>query len=278
MGCKSNPNSNKANSSERFLEEYIPSDMLGHAGVFSPNGQKYYLTLSDKSFQNFDVWVSSYQNGNWSTPIPAFFNSEYDEHGVGFSTDGATIYFSSTRPTNQIGIADTWHIWTSHKTAEGWSEPEFVHIPTFEQKLISHPTLTTNNRMYFHSGNTDYSELGLYYSDWSDNEWQTPEKVKFGQEPSDLCITPFVSPDESYLLFGKIENEKEVLYLSYRSNDEWLKPQPLNDSINLNNKSNPFVNYHDSRLYYAVGTFTENGMPSYWLINRIDLNAVLNVK
>ena len=39
-------------------------------------------------------------DGIWSSPKEAFFNSDYSEHGMSFSPDGNTMYFSSTRPTN----------------------------------------------------------------------------------------------------------------------------------------------------------------------------------
>lgn len=275
--CCTSSNPTDLNTPEAFLYEQIPNDQLAHGGAFSPDGQQFYLTLSDKSFQNFDVVVFNQNEGKWEDPQPAFFNTSYEEHGVCFSTDGKTLYFSSTRPTGIEGISETWHIWCAKKIDNQWTEPEFVNLPAMENKLVSHPSLTQSNRMYFHAGELDYSDLTLYYADKKNGQWLTPKPIEIESDSAALFITPFIAPDESYLVFGKVDKNKEYLVISYNSNNQWQTPKTLNDSIQMNNRSNPFVNLTDNNLYYAVGAFTPEGVPNNWHIKRMSFKGALKI-
>lgn len=138
-----------------FKQKIIPKNKLIHKGTFSPNLEEYYYTISDKNYEQFNVYVIKKYNGKWSEPNNAFFDSKYNEHGMSFSPDGNSIYFSSTRPVNIDGIPSTWHIWKSDKTNGKWDKPKFVDIPNLRNKLVSHPTITTSGTIYFHSSNLD---------------------------------------------------------------------------------------------------------------------------
>ena len=153
-----------------FKQDLIPKNKLIHKGIFSPDLQKYYYTISDKNFEQFEIFVIEKNHENWSAPKKAFFNSKYNEHGMSFSPNGNTLYFSSTRPVNIDGIVQTWHIWKSDKINGKWTEPVFVDIPNLRDKLVSHPTITNSETLYFHTSNLDYSDMDIYHSKKS--EWK----------------------------------------------------------------------------------------------------------
>lgn len=276
IACTPQSDQIKLNTPQEFLSSLIPDGQLAHGGVFSPDGQQYYLTLSDKSFQNFDVLIATQNQGKWMESESAFFNTPYDEHGVSFSANGQTLYFSSTKPTGIENMADTWHIWSVKKEGDHWGKPEFINLPTMENKLVSHPSFTQSNRMYFHAGGVDYSDLAIYYTDQKDGNWQTPTRVQFESDSGAICFTPFIAPDESYLLFGIMVQQKEKLFISYQSIDGWQEPKLLIDSIQINNRANPFVNLNDNFLYFATGEFTSDGEPENWFIKRMEMKAALN--
>lgn len=142
-----------------FKEDLIPDDKLIHKGIFSPDFEAYYYTISDKNFEKFDVYVIRKVDDTWSEPEEAFFNSEYHEHGMSFSPDGNSIYFSSTRPTSLEDVAETWHIWKSDKRDDTWTKPAFVDLPNLRKKLVSHPSISNKGTMYFHVSNLDYTDM-----------------------------------------------------------------------------------------------------------------------
>ncbi|MDW3208414.1 MAG: hypothetical protein R8N23_01005 [Reichenbachiella sp.] len=267
IGCR--PDAKTQIEPEGFLAEHIPKNQLAHGGVLSPNGKQFYVTLSDTLFQNFEVMVSQKKNDQWQPLEPAFFNSEFDEHGVSFSPNENQLYFSSTRPTGIDSIPQTWHIWRSTKSTDGWGKPEFINIPSMSQNLVSHPSLTQSGRMYFHAGEVDYSNLTIYYSDQVDGQFSIPKQVSFEGGLNGPTITPYVGATESYLLFGHVQDGQEAMYYSQNRNGNWQKPIRLPDVVNTNNKANPHVSADSDHLYYASGEFTETGVPRRWIIKRI---------
>ncbi len=162
-----------------FKEDLIPKDKLIHKGIFSSELKEYYYTISNKDFTNFEVFVIKRNAENWSQPQKAFFNSEYDEHGMSFSPNGDTLYFSSTRPVEIEGVLSTWHIWKSDKHNGKWSEPVFVDIPNLRTKLVSHPTITNSGVLYFQSSNLDFSEMDIYHSEKINENLKTLKKFQF---------------------------------------------------------------------------------------------------
>ena len=185
-----------------FKQDIIPQNKLIHKGIFSPDLQEYYYTISDRNFEKFQVLMIKKNNGNWSESKKAFFNSKYNEHGMSFSPDGNTLYFSSTRPVDIDGVLPTWHIWKSDKINGEWTEPIFIDIPNLRNKLVSHPSVTNSGTLYFHSSNLDYSEMDIYCSKKVNGIFKDAEKISMNLKTG-KC-TPYVSPKEDYLIYASI--------------------------------------------------------------------------
>ncbi|WP_422361010.1 hypothetical protein [Reichenbachiella sp.] len=274
LSCCTEPKREVPFEPEAFLSEFVPAGQLAHGGVLSPDGLQYFLTLSDSNFQYFNVVMSENKNGKWSETEPAFFNSSYDEHGVSFTANQQYIYFSSTRPIHKDSLPNSWQIWRCRKISKGWSEPEWVELPSMSGQLVSHPSFTRSDRMYFHAGKTDYSQLSIYYADQNDGNFSAPRMVDFTINLEGLQITPYIAADESFLIFGHVADGTERLYLSKNIKGEWQSPLALSDKINHNCKANPFVATDTKFLYYASGEFNDNGIPKNWIIKRVPWKGI----
>ncbi len=254
-----------------YKPELIPNGMLVHRGIFSPDLEEYYYTISDKDFKKFKVKVVKKENGKWSDPKDAFFTSIYNEHGMSFSPDNKYIYFSSTRPVNKEGVLDTWHIWRSKNINGKWTEPEFVDIPNLRHRLVSHPTIASNGNLYFHSGAVDYSDLFIYYSKEIDGKFidaiKLPNEINF----RNVQNTPYILPDESYLLFESVPD----LYISYKSKSgDWSKAKLLNKNINKNGRGNPYVSPDKKYLFFVASA--ENNNDEKWFVYWVSIKEALN--
>lgn len=182
VSCDVNTQNTKVKAlSEILLEEIVPSDKLIHKGMFNPQLNEYYFTLSDKHYKQFDVYVVKKEHSGWSKPTKATFNSDFNDHGMSFSPNGQSVYFSSTRPTGIEGISQTWHLWKSTKIKGKWTEPKFIDIPNLKDKLVSHPIITNEGNLFFHSSNLDYTQMNIYQSKETNGKFQpafkTPIKV-----------------------------------------------------------------------------------------------------
>ena len=246
-----------------FKQDLIPKNKLIHKGMFSPDLQEYYYTISDKNFEKFDVFVIEKNNNNWSSPKKAFFNSKHNEHGMNFSPNGNTLYFSSTRPVNIDGVVQTWHIWKSDKVNGKWTEPVFVNIPNLRDKLVSHPTITNSGTLYFHTSNLDYSEMDIYYSKSVNGKFLDAERIeiksKFGK------CTPYISPEEDYLIFASIGNELDLMISYNDGKGKWIDTKKLNDKINNKGQGNPYVTPDNKFLFYTTGEYLEKNWKVKWV-------------
>ncbi|MDC9723382.1 MAG: hypothetical protein PSN34_11530 [Urechidicola sp.] len=254
-----------------FKRDLVPDSKLIHKGVFSPNLEEYYYTVSNKNFEEFDVYVIEKQNEKWSEPRQAFFNSKYSEHGMSFSPDGNSIYFSSTRPVDINGIMSTWHIWKSDKVNGKWNEPIFVDIPNLRNKLVSHPIITNSGTIYFHASNLDYSEMDIYHSKQLNGKFENAKKTIISIKSETGKCTPYVSPEEDYMIFASIGNQLDLMISFSDGNGGWKNTRKLNDEINNYGQGNPSVTSDNKFLFFTTGEHLEDN----WLVKWVNMESEL---
>lgn len=254
-----------------FKSELVPEGKIIHRGIFSPDLKEYYFTISDTNFGDFQVYRIYSLNDGWSEPKPAFFNSKYNEHGMSFSPDGNTLYFSSTRPIENKNIPNTWHIWKSDKIEGNWTKPVFVDIPNLRNKLVSHPSITDSGTLYFHSSNLDYSEMTIYQSREVNGVFQQAHKVSFFNNSEIPTCTPYVSPNEDYLIFALVGNQLDLMISHRDGQGNWSNPRKLSKEINTHGQGNPYVTPDNKFLFFATG---KEGDP--WKIQWVNIERELD--
>lgn len=255
-----------------FKQDLVPENKLIHKGIFSTDLKEYYYTISDNNFEKFDVLVIKKNNENWTEPKKAFFNSEYNEHGMSFSPDGNSIYFSSTRPTNIKGTSETWHIWKSDKVNGEWKEPVFVDIPNLRDKLVSHPSITNSGTLYFHTSNLDYSEMDIYHSKKVNGKFEKAEKTTISMNTKIGKCTPYVSPKEDYLIFATIGNELNLMISYNDGKGGWINTKKLNNKINNKGQGNPYVTPNNKFLFFTTGEHLEKE----WKVKWVNIESEIN--
>ncbi len=254
-----------------FKSDLIPANKLIHKGTFSPDLSEYYYIISDKDFEKFSVFVINKRDGKWSEPKRAFFDSEYSEHGMSFSPDGNSIFFSSTRPVNIEGVSSTWHIWKTEKVNGIWTEALFVDIPNLRNKLVSHPTITNSGKLYFHSSNLDYSEMAVYHSQLKDGLYEDARKTIISSPSKIGTCTPYVSPEEDYLIFASIGDQLDLMISFSDGNGGWINTKKLNTKINILGQGNPYVTPDNRFLFFTTGDHSGKD----WKVNWVDIQSEL---
>lgn len=261
----------KAPGTVDFVNMTIPTDKLIHKGVFGPDMRAYYYTVSDTAYHHFDVYQIEKLDRGWSVAQPAFFNSDYNEHGMSFSPDGKHLYFSSTRPTQQEGVVDTWHLWRSELVDGTWQAPEFIDIPNLRDMLVSHPSISADGTLYFHVAQPDYSGMRLYQSRELDRRFAEAVPVEFPEGFTLAACTPFVSPKGDYLFFASIGVQLRLMISHRDGRGKWAMPRPLGDQINQQGQGNPSVTADSKWLLYTTGS--HDG--SNWQVNKVALDTAL---
>ena len=155
-------------------------------------------------------------------------------------------------------LNDDPDIWFSERTGEGWSLPlnvgEIVNTE-YGEGFIS---VAENGNLYFESNRPGgFGDWDIYMAEKTEEGYNPPinlgEKINSEVNESD----PYISPDESYLIFGSYGREEGYgssdLYISFRRNNgKFGKPINLGDKINTQYlEHNPHVSADGKYFFFS---------------------------
>jgi ankyrin repeat protein len=209
-------------SGHGFNSEHSPA-------AFSPDGSEVYWTQAFRG----PISVSRLQDGRWTAPETAPFVSAYGDGEPIFSPDGRRLYFLSQRPLEPGAEPGKENIWYVEREGDGWSEPwpldavvnEFNHHWLF--------SISEAGTLYFSSVREGgQGRRDLYRSRRVNGVHQPPENLGVVINTDGDEHTPFIAPDESYLIFASTgHGTHEGMFhfaISYRGpGGSWSPPRAL---------------------------------------------------
>lgn len=219
---------------------FAPGIVSGHGfdsehspAVFSLDGKEVYWT---KKFRG-PILTMKQEKGVWTPPQPAAFCSEYGDGEPIFSPDGSKLFFLSFRPIQPDGPTDKENMWVTERSPGGWSEPNPVSPLINACHLHWLFSIAKNGTIYFASPREGgFGANDIYRSRLVNGEYQEPENLGDVINTSGIDHTPFIAPDESYLIFvsrGRSASSRDFqFYISYRNKDgSWKEPIDLGKEI-----------------------------------------------
>jgi hypothetical protein len=231
---------------------FISTRLGEYNGTFNPEGTEFFYTIS---VLEYDVIVSCrlQADNTWSKPDFAPFSEPYKEWDPLFSPDGKRIYYSSNRPVEPGGSTDTWHIWYAERNEQNWGAP--VHVPLEGPEPGNYfSSLTTSGNIYFNIWSTGDMYRGVV-SDTGFVVESLGAIINSDSGDGD----PFVSPDESYLIFrsyrpGGIGSGD--FWFSFNINGQWTEPENPGKPINSKfNEMCPYVTTDGELFIFSSGRF-----------------------
>ncbi len=236
-------------SGHGFNSEHSPA-------AFAPDGSEVYWT---KAFRG-PILYSRLEDGRWTRPRPAPFVSEYGEGEPIFAPDGERLYFLSMRPLEPGAEPGKENIWYVAREGDGWSEPRPLDpvVNEFDHHWLF--SISEAGTLYFSSVREGgYGSRDIYRSRRVDGVHQRPENVGPVINTDGNEHTPFIAPDESYLIFASSAHGPTQgmfhFVISYREADGgWSAPQPL-DRITapVNDPLCPLVTA-DGKFMFFIGS------------------------
>tara|TARA_Y100000589_G_scaffold295780_1_gene302451 strand:+ start:524 stop:2467 length:1944 start_codon:yes stop_codon:yes gene_type:complete len=176
-----------------------------------------------------DIFVSFLRNGKWSSPKNLGPRVNHKKHDAqpSMSSDGRTLYFSSTRPGG-YGEND---IYVTYLTENGWSVPQnlggVINTPGREEGVFIHPD---NNTLYFSSnGHPGLGENDLFMSKkQTDGSWSKPLNLGFpiNTSKNDFDFTVDALGDYAYLTSDRDGGFGDWDIYKFKLPD-YLKPTPV---------------------------------------------------
>jgi hypothetical protein len=242
---------------EPFAPDIIFSDnaIHGHIAVTPDGNEIYWIFLCpDYSKKPPTIKVVKKINGIWSEPIEMGFSKPYGVYNFSLSPDGERIYFHSNRPVSDQGVSQTaptrfedYKIWYVERQSSGWGLPKLL------DQSINHNirgvSVTNDGTLYTHGIKRSTMKNGHY------TEWETlPEPLNI---ITILGGNPFISPDESYILFNrKWSGESGYgICISYHLKDDgWTQPVNLLEKQRVDRGgSQPYVTPDGKYMFYYSG-------------------------
>jgi OmpA-OmpF porin, OOP family len=210
--------------------------------VLSPDGKTLFFTVGNHE-QNAggkkdpgDIWVSIWVAGQWSAPVhagPVLNNRGYNAV-AGLSADGGQLFLHGHYdPTG--ATARTQGIAMSRNTGGGWSQPENIHIPYFQNKSTQVGGYVSPDKGIFVFSADTYGTRGvedIYVCLNEDGRWTEPKNLGSTINTQFQELSPSLSADGKTLYFasnGRRGNGSFDIYFAERLDDTWTRwSEPAN--------------------------------------------------
>jgi hypothetical protein len=184
------------------------------------------------------IMMTKIVNGKWIKPEVASFSGQgtgefYDD--VPFiSPDNKKLFFTSRRAMGMSSSKE--NIWYVERLPDGWSEPKPIDNEVNAFALHWQISVAKSGTLYFGGIGADgYGGGDIYYSRFVDGAYTKPVNISPPISTADPEIQPFIAPDESYILYCKVDVGQPVPYISFRSKEgQWLQPICIEEYVGRN--------------------------------------------
>lgn len=204
--------------------------------VFSPDGREFYFCV-----RNFSGAVSIFQmkmeGEKWSQPKLLPFASRYGDIDVTMSPDGTKILFSSKRPIpGSDKPKEDNDFWMVKREGNTWGEPIYLGEDINSDSHDYYPMMTNNGTIYFSSQREGPGTNNIYRSECVDGKYSKGVILGEAINTEHREFDPYISPDESILIFSSTRPEglgSGDLYISFKDKEgNWVKAKNMGDKIN----------------------------------------------
>jgi len=262
----------------------LQSDGDQYVCFLSYDGKILLLTKEDEF--NSDIYISRFENGQWtkSIPLPGKVNTRFWESHASMTSDGKTLYFASNR-TGSLGGTDIFKSTYNEQTNEWDAIVNLGNIINTELNedfpFISEDAKTLIFSSQGHKGMGGYDIFKSYLKD--DGTWTIPENIGY----------PISTTDDDLFLFP--QNNGNIFYASLFENDSYghqdiykleiilpedseLSFKIFNDTNNDTNKTNSLktdITFDTTKQLYSKPEIKKQEIilnPVYFEFNSYNLN------
>jgi hypothetical protein len=188
--------------------------------VFTPDNREAYWAQ-----QGARILRARFENGEWKAPETVVFSSSMSDYRDPFiSPSGERLFFLSKGYLPNSSLPEKENTWYVERVGTGWGQP----IPLDERVnsfgMHWQISVAANGNLYF-GATADGGDI--YVSKYSGGKYGVPEKLGETVNTGLMEITPFIAPDESYLIFARFDsrNATPSLYVCFaEAKGGWGKP------------------------------------------------------
>lgn len=258
-----------------FAVGFLGADL--HSGpVFSDDGKEVFWSRLDGSTGHIMTSVST--DGGWSVPREVEFATgapaagEPDYHQMDFimpsgepclSPDGTRMFFIA-----QESAATDYKekIWVATRQNNGWGPPTLVNPAINALSVHWQISVAGNGNLYFHARESRGGDI--YVSVCENNAYQVPVALGPAVNSDHGEASPFIAPDESYLIFTRMDrssSRKAELFISFRDADgAWAEARCM-DKVNKDGVNDLCATVSRDGKYLFFLRNTPDGLGPHWV-------------
>lgn len=204
--------------------------------VFSPDGREFYFCVRN-FLGNVSIFQMTMEGNTWSQPKLLPFASRYGDIDVTMSPDGTKLLFSSRRPIpGSEEPRGDYDFWMAERNGNTWSDPIHLGEDINSESQDYYPMMTNSRAIYFSSQREGPGTNNIYRSEFIDGKYAKAVKLGEAINTEHREFDPYISPDESILIFTSNRPEglgSGDLYISFKDRDgNWTKAKNMGEKIN----------------------------------------------
>lgn len=240
--------------------------------VISADGKTLFFTLGNHpgnmggKKDSGDIWISQWMGDQWSAPIHGgdVLNDRAYNGVAGVSMDGKYLFLLSHY--NASGnSAKTQGISISKNSGSGWSEPENIFIPYFQNRSSQLcGAISADQSIFIFSAETygSYGVDDLYVSIKENGKWSEPRNLGSIINTQFQELSPSLSQDGKTLFFSS-NGRKGIgsfdVYSSTRLDDSWTNwSAPVNLGATINSEGRELYYRDFPQLGFSMYSTTKN--------------------
>jgi hypothetical protein len=192
----------------------------------SPDGAEIYWADRTAGPMSSHIVSTRRLDNGWSEPAQVFPDSISQSDCPVISPDGQRLLFNSIHPLIP-GERETERLWVSERLEGGWDDPAPLADVVNTFGLHWQCSVDAAGNLYFgavppHGGSDD----DIYVSQWVDGEFAHPEVMGISTTWDET--TPFMDPEEEYVLVSRVDGRSGHIAASFRGVDgSWTEPIAL---------------------------------------------------
>lgn len=269
------------NVPEVFAPGIVSTEKLEHSSpVFTSDLKEvYWAAVAYPPSENIKtIYHCKYENGMWTKVEIASFSRVFSDDSPFIIGD--KLYFSSNRNMPELDDSLKNLHWTLIPNSQMWQvelngikkyEPVVFNNPFKVDKKIMGLNITSNGNLYFLSHLEGVEQqCGIFFSEKTNTGYTNPRPLPESINSKFQDWTPYIAPDESYLIFSSTRNPKRNdfgdLYISFNLGEgKWSEAIYMGDSINTPSQERlPSVSPDGKYLFFTRWT-RDNGQDVFWV-------------
>ncbi len=272
-------------SEAQIFEKNVVSDGKNFALTFSPDGKSLYVTrrelVGNDGAMLVDILQSKLKRGKWSIPKKVSFASNYRDADQFISPDGNKLFFMSERPLPGKTEKNDYDIWFVEKAGKDWGTPKHLGpLINSHPGWEGFPTITADGTLYFFSERKGgFGKSDNYKAQYADGNFLKPENLGSSINTESWDGLPYISPDETFLIFYSNKPGGYGggdLYISYQSDNGWEESRNLGPLVNtFEHELFPHISPDGKHLFFS--RFHKNGQRYNYFIEISKLPLMLGI-